>query len=141
MSLDQANSVQTIIEYDDDVMNAEQPQPLPMRDYVGEIRTAEVKKSQKETLYADAVFYISPDQYPVDYTDGNPEGTQVHVRISVERNPQARWQMRKFISAIGAKGGARLDTSEWVGLQAKLSVAPREYQGNYQNDVKLVSKL
>ena len=135
-------AIVTLVEYDQATDAAEAPKPLPKRDYRAVIRAAEVKTGQKNNMYFDVTFYISADQYPVDYTDGNPEGTEIHYRrISAEQNPGARWRCRGFIDAIGAKHGKQIDTNEWIGLEANVTIDHRPFDGLMQNEITKVSKL
>lgn len=120
----------TIISYAEDLANAEAPSPLPMREYratVREAKIAESKSSGKANL--NVVWVIPADQYPADYTDGNPDGTTLSSYFSVEDNAQARFRMRRFIEAVGAKLGREIDPAQLVGLEAMLKIEHEPYQG------------
>ena len=65
----------SIVEFSSDLSKAEAPEPLPVGEYEANITTAEIKTSQKGTRYAEIRWNVSPDQYPADYGDGNPNGS------------------------------------------------------------------
>lgn len=137
----QMSEVKSIIEYDVDLDEAEAPVPLPKGDYVGEIRGAEVKTSNKGNEYINVTFHIDADQYPADYTEGNPDGTILsYGRLSPENSTRARYQMKKFVEGIGGKLGKSLDLNEWLGLRAKLTVANEMYEGVEQAKISKVSE-
>jgi len=124
------DEISSIVEFSVNLKDAEQPDPLPIREYTAAIRGAEVRLSQRGTKYADVAFFVSPDQYPVDYTDGNPDGTVLHYRrVSLEDNPQSRYAARRFCEAIGAPLGKKVDVTEWVGLEATIETGHETYEG------------
>lgn len=125
-----SDEMPSIVEFSSDIADAEAPEPLPIGDYMGAIRAAEVKMSQRDTRYAAVTFFVGPDQYPADYTDGNPDGTTlVYRRVSLEDTPQAKYGLRKFLEAIGAPMGKQIDVNEWVGCEAKLEISHEIYEG------------
>ncbi len=126
-----AEQLPTIVEFSEDIATAKQPDPLPTGEYLGTIRAAQVKRSQRDTKYGEAMFFISSDQYPADYKDGNPDGVSLaYRRVSLEDNPMARYQARRFSESIGSPmQGRTIDVSRWVGLSAKVTVSHEEYEG------------
>jgi len=136
------NELGSVVEYDVDIATQEAPPPLPVRDYTAEIREAKVAISQKGTKYARVAFYISPDQYPADFTEGDPDGTTLtYMRVSLENKPSARFGVRKFCEAIGAPMSKRIDVNEWVGLTATVSVEHEPYEGVDRAVIKTVSPV
>jgi hypothetical protein len=123
-------ALSSITEYSVNLKDQEAPEPLPVGEYTGVIRGAEKKESQRGTMYAAVTFFISSDQFPPDYTDGNPDGTtMIYRRVGLEDNPQARYGTKRFIEAIGAPLGKKIDCSEWVGSEAALEVKHETYEG------------
>lgn len=120
----------SILSFSEDVSNQEPPVPLPVGDYPAEIRGAEVKISTKGNKYVSVTFYVAPEHYPADYTDGNAEGeTLSYNRLVYDDSPRGRHRMRKFTEAIGAKGGRDIDVNDWVGCTASLSIKEETYEG------------
>ncbi len=120
----------SVVEYSVNLKDQDPPKPLPANNYVGVITAAEKRMSQRGTVYGAITFNISPDQYPADFTEGNPTGTViVYRRVSLEDHPQARYGCRRFCEAIGAPLGKRIDVNEWVGLEAKLEVGEDTFEG------------
>jgi len=125
-----ADELSSVVEFSVDLNKAEAPDPLPKGEYEAIIRATEVRISQRETRYAAVTFNISADQYPADYTDGGPDGATITFRrVSLEDNPQARYGTRRFIEAIGAPLGKKIDVSEWLGMEALVEVDHERYEG------------
>lgn len=135
------SEVQSIIDYNEDLGNAEAPVPLPIGDYTADIRSAEVRTSPKGNQYIAVAFYISPDSYPADFTEGNADGeTLTFMRLSPENTIRARYQMKKFCEAIGAKLGKTIDLNDWIGLTAVVEVAHSTYEGDARAEIKKVKE-
>jgi hypothetical protein len=120
----------SIVEFSIDLNDQEAPEPLPAGEYAGVIRKAEVRESQRGTMYGAISFYVGADQYPADFKDGPDDGlTLVFRRVGLEDNPQARYGTKRFIQAIGAPLSKKVDVNEWVGLEAALDVVHDTYEG------------
>lgn len=136
-----SDEMPSIIEYSDDISSAEAPVPLPKGDYIGTIRSAELKQSQKGNNYVSVAFFIPADQYPATYTDGNPDGeTLTYNRVPADDSARGRYRMRKFCEAIGAVASKKIDLGEWIGLTAKLTVGEDEYEGEKRAQITKVSR-
>lgn len=128
--MSQNEELPSVIEYDVDISEQEAPPPLPLREYLAQIKGVKRKLSQRNTQYAEVQFYISPNEYPADFTEGDPDGTTLYFRrVSLENKPQARFQLRRFLEAIGAPMSKRIDINEWVGLEAKVKIEHESYEG------------
>jgi hypothetical protein len=116
----------SVIEFSEDVATAEAPPPLPVGQYPAEVRSAERKTSAAGNDYVRVQFFIAPEQYPADFTDGNPDGMILdYNRVPVADNPSARFRMRKFCEAIGySPKGGKVDLNEWIGNTATVDVSP-----------------
>lgn len=135
------DQIPSMIEFSTDIGKAEAPDPLPAGSYVGTIRAAEVKMSQRDTRYAAVTFHISPDQYPADYKDGNPDGTiLVYRRVGLEDNPQAKYGLRRFLESIGAPTGKKIDVNDWVGNEATIEISHEMYEGINRANISKVSE-
>lgn len=123
-------ALSSIVEFSVNLKDQEQPEPLPAGKYSGVIRDAEVKESQRGTMYAAVSFHIGADQFPADYKDGSDDGlTIVFRRVGLEDNPQARFGTKRFLEAIGAPLAKKIDVTEWVGMEAALEVGHDTYEG------------
>lgn len=124
------SDVPSVFEYSEDISNAEAPVPLPVGDYPAEIRAAERKTSSKGNDYAAVQFFIAPEAYPADYSEGEPDGMILtFMRIGFQDTPAGRHRMRKFTEAIGAPGGTKVDVNDWIGRSATVSIVHDEYEG------------
>lgn len=128
----------SVIEFDEDLNNVEAPKPLPAGLYDAVIQTAEPMMSKSDKLMAKVTFAISADQYPADYTDGNPEGTTLTQYVMLGRDQRAKFALKQFCNAIGYPLSNSVDISLWVGLPAKVEVTNELYEGNPQARIKRV---
>jgi len=120
----------SIIEFSVDLKNQEAPEPLPAGSYTGVIRKAEVKESQRGTMYGAISFHIGADQFPADFKDGPDDGlTLVYRRVGLEDNPQARYGTKRFMESIGAPLSKKVDVNEWVGMESAIDVIHDTYEG------------
>ncbi len=129
----------SIIEFSVDLSKQNEPEPLPTGDYVGVIRGAVQKLSQRDTHYGEIAFFIDADQYPADYDEGMPDGMTLYFRrVSFEDNPMARYGVRRFCENIGAPLGKKIDLSEWIGLEATLEITHETYEGSRRANINKV---
>lgn len=136
------NELGTIIEFSEDISTAEAPPPLPVREYRAQVKGAKAKKSQRQTSYAEVLFYISPEEYPADFTDGDPDGmTIAYRRCSLEDKANARFAVRKFCEALGAPRSKRIDLNDWVGLEALVKIEHETYEGITRGVISKVNPL
>lgn len=119
----------SVIEFTEDISGAEAPVPLPAGEYPAVIKGAEVRTSQRDTKYAAVTFHISADSYPVDFTEGDPEGEVITFRrVPLEDNPKSRFQLKKFCEAVGSPMSKRIDVNDWLGLEARVVVTHEVYE-------------
>lgn len=132
----------TMMEFSEDIATAEKPDPLPAGTYLATIRSAEIGTSQKGNNYAKVGFFIGSDQYPVDFTDGNPDGmTLFFNRLMMQDTKPARWQIKQFVEKIGAPMPSRsVDLSPWVGLQANVVVKIGNYNGEDRPEIAAIER-
>lgn len=135
------SDIPSIVRYSKPLNEAEAPKPLPKGKYKGVIRQATAKQSSRGTLYAEVMFFIGPDQYPADYTDGNPDGVTIaYRRVSLEDNPTARWSTRQFCEAIGAPLGGEINLDEWQHREAQVEVDHETYEDQVRPVIKRVMR-
>lgn len=137
-----SEEIESIIEYQDDIADAQPPAPLPVGKYLATVAGALIKIGQASgKKYCEVMFHIAPDHYPADFVDGSPEGIKIAFRrLSPEGTALARYGMRRFCEAIGAPLGRKLDMSDWIGKEAMLDIVHREYEGSPRMDIKAVEK-
>lgn len=129
----------SIIEFSSNIADAEAPVPLPVGEYPAEIRGAEAKVSDKGNKYAAIQLYVSPDAYPADFTEGDPDGTQLtYNRLSLNDNPQSRYRLRKFLESVGLTPGATVDLNDWVGLHVTVRIKHSEWEGEKRAEVEKI---
>jgi len=130
-----------ILEFSTDLSEAKAPEPLPVGSYLGEIISAEWRVSQTSgNTYAAIQFRIHADQYPADYTDGDPDGTTIsYNRLLMVDTQQVRWRWRKFLEAVGARLSRQVDLTELLGLTARLEITHDEYEGEKRAQLSRVN--
>lgn len=136
------SEMSSIVDFSADLADAKPPAPLPARDYVGEVRNSEVgtsKKSGKRQFITQ--FYISADQYPPDFVDGNPDGTVLTTYTGAEDSPQGRWTTSQFLLSLGAPLGRKVDPNALSGLRARVTVEHETYEGIARAKITRVTKL
>ena len=140
-----SEELQTIVEYSEDIADAEAPEPIPVGPYPANIESACVKdsKTNPDRQYYEVGFTISVDDYPADYDARNaPEGTRLFFRrLSAEDMPGPRYRVRKFCEAIGAQMPKRqVDASEWIGLTATVEIEHEDWEGMPRAQITKVSE-
>lgn len=145
MSEDEA--LDSIIEFSENLEDAEAPAPIPKADYEAEIMGANKRESNTTgNRYADVVFNIPADQFPADWEDAAeyPDGLQLHYRrVSLEDNKRSRYNLKRFAENIGAPlAGKRADLSSWIGCRAMISIDHQpDLQGLPRAEVVMVKPL
>ena len=131
----------SIIEYEDDISNAEAPEPLPEGDYPAVVRSAERKVSGAGNPYVAVGFYISPDDYPPDFpVEEEPDGVLLtYRRVPGGTTKRDRYRMRMFCESIGAPTGSRMNLNDWIGLNASVTVVQEDYEGEPRAQIVKVS--
>lgn len=122
---------ESIVEYSENIADAEAPEPLPEREYVATITKATVETSaNKGTKYYQPVFRINEEDYPADFDVNNaPGGKEIRHIVGATDDGPSRHRLRKFCEAIGAPMSKRIRPSEWVGLTAKITIKHDTYEG------------
>lgn len=125
----------SIIEFTRDLDEQGEPELLPTGDYPAEIAEASFKVSNTSgNTYLALRLRIAPDQYPPDFTEGDPDGVDVSYNrlVVLPETAQNRWRLKKFLNMIGAKASKALDPAELVGLTCSVHVEQSEYDGEKQ---------
>ena len=142
VSLVDDEDMDSIIEFSENIADAEAPEPLPEREYVASIESVTREKSQKGAAYAAVNFHIAEEDYPADYDINNaPGGKKIRHMIMLTDDAPTRHRLRKFSEAIGAPMAKRIDLSQWVGLQAKVTIKHGTYEGVKREKISKVEMV
>jgi len=131
----------SIIEFTDDIDDAEAPMPLPEGQYEAEIKAVEAKMSGNNKRYAAVSFYIPTDAFPADYPlEEAPDGlVLIYRKLSLENNKMSKFNLKRFIQNIGAPPvGRSLDLTQWVGLRAKIVIKHDTWEGTKRSTIDKV---
>lgn len=134
----------SILDYSDDIADAEAPKALPAGDYVASITGAEVGTSQSSGKPRVAVvFTIAPEDFPADYEDAESfaDGKNITHYAGASDDKASRFRMRRFIEAIGAPLGSKIDVNDWVGRKAMITIRPEEFEGIERERIAKVEAL
>lgn len=137
---DSASTLPSILEYSDDVSTAEAPPPLPPRIYPAQVISA-VQKVSKNTgnTYVALQVRIPSDVYPVDYKEGNPEGTVLsYNRVLVQDTYDGRYRMRLLCEALGVMPGRNVDLNKMIGCACRVEVTNEPYDGIMRNQANAI---
>ena len=134
------SELSSIVEFGADIADAKPPAPLPARDYVAEVRNAEVGTSKKGSRMVVLQFYVPADAYPPDFTDGNPDGTTLSHYVTCDDTPQGRWNMKRICESLGAVMGRTIDANTFTGLRARIKVSHEEWEGVMRAKIDGVTK-
>lgn len=115
------SDIPSVINFDEDVEDAERPDPLPPGTYPATVTGVEVKVSQKGNKFANVLWFISPDAFPIGF-DSAPDGVTVRGMVMLEDNAASRYRLKTFLHAIGLRGARQIDTSAWKDCEARVVV-------------------
>lgn len=138
------NDIESFVEFSEDISTAERPEPLPAGEYPATIMAAQVALSKKNTKYAAVTFQIERDAFPADFAESMGPTVQsrtlVYRRLSLEDNPQARFNLRQFCESIGAPMSKTVRPTDWVGYEATVGVGHSTYEGQTREEIQKVIK-
>lgn len=136
--MNEAN-LSSVIEFDVDLSTVEAPKPLPGGMYDSTIQNVEpvISKNSNKKM-AKVTYAISADQYPADYTDGNPNGTTLTQYLMLENDARSKYALKQFCQKIGAPLSNRIDLTTWIGLPARLEVINEMWEGQPQARISKV---
>lgn len=122
-------NLSSVIEFDEDLNNVEAPKPLPAGQYAATILSAEpIMSKNGEHKMAKVTWSIPAEEYPADYTDGNPAGTQLTHYLMLDNTARAKFSLKRFIQAIGAPLSNTVDLTTWLGLSARIEVTNEPFE-------------
>jgi hypothetical protein len=129
--VDDEEESDSILEYSENIAEAEAPEPLPEREYIATVSKVTRELSERTGFpYVQPVFHIAEEEYPADFDVSNaPGGKDIRHVVGIADDPPTRYRMRKFCEAIGAPMSKRINYNEWIGLQARITLKHETYEG------------
>lgn len=127
----------SIMRFSQDIASAEAPPPIPARAYRAEVIGASIRAAASSGVnYLNIQFRIPADQYPADYTDGDPDGTILYYnRIQAVDSPQNRYRWRQAMTRLGGPLSMEIDVNSLIGLNANIEVTHQEYEGEMRAQI------
>ncbi len=125
-----AEGMPSVYEFGGDLATAEAPPPLPVGDYRATVQAVEaaISKSSGKPM-AVFTYTIPPDQYPADYMNGNPDGEQGKVYVSLVDDARNRFRLRKLCEMHGVTPSRTLNLPDFLGTEVVVNISHEEYQG------------
>lgn len=128
-----------ILEFSEDVSEAEAPEPLPAGVYPCTVRTAEARasKSSGNPMIVLGVG-IAVEDFPADFTGGDafPDGALLSSYHGCADNPRDRYRTRKLCEAFGVPAAKSIDLNEFIGQTASVTVDLEPWEGQMQMRAK-----
>lgn len=131
-----------ILEFSQDISEAEAPPPLPIGEYPSTVEALEVRVSNTSGReYLGVNLRISPDDFPPDFeTDAYPDGVLLRYnRLFTEDNARNRYNFRKFCEALGAPMGKQIDPNDWIGMTIKVGINHRKWEDEDQANITKIA--
>ena len=129
----------SVYEFTTNIADAAEPVPLPEREYRGSVRGASIEESKTSGNPMLVLTYtIGADQFPPDYTDGNPDGETLITYNSLKETPRNRWNLKRLCEMHGVAAGRRLVATDFIGQEVILNISHEEYQGAKQARARAV---
>jgi hypothetical protein len=118
-------------EYSTSIDEATPPEPLPEREYIGEI--VEARKGTSNFSghpQIVCVIVVPTDEFPVDYAvDNAPDGMRlVWYSPDVDDGRRGRWQMRVICQKLGIPLTNRFRLDDFVGKKVRVELGHRTGQ-------------
>ena len=131
-----------ILEFSQDIGEAEAPPPLPVGEYTATVEGLEKKVSNTSGReYLGVIVRISPDDFPADF-DGSlyPDGVQLNYnRLFLDDNPRNRYTMRKWCEALGAPMGKQIDPNDWIGMTLRVGISHRKWEDEDRPNIQKIA--
>ena len=130
----------SILQFSEDITNAQPPPPLPVGPYPAEIIGAQRRTSATSgNDYAQITMRINAESYPADYTDGDPDGTTLmYNRLQIGDTPTIRHRWRVFMERCGGPLGRSVDLNSLIGLTCTVEITHQEYEGEQRAQIARV---
>ena len=127
----------SLMKFSQDITNAEAPPPIPARSYRAEVIGASIRPAQSSGLpYVNLQFRIPAEDYPADYTEGDPDGTILYYnRLQYADTPRGRYLARGLMQKLGGPLGHEIDCNALIGLWANIEVTHQEYEGEQRANI------
>lgn len=130
----------SVLEFDEDISNAEMPEPLPAGIYFGEIQSATVGESKTSGNRMLTVTVVIPtEEYPPDAPDlieEYPEGVTMRHYQPATNRASHKARMRTFCEMVGVTPASKLDMSEFLGKRVKVETYIDEYNGEQSAKIR-----
>ena len=120
----------SVYELQTNIADAQPPMPLPTGEYRASVRNSELRTSKASGNPMLALTYhIAPDQYPADYTDGDPNGETLMTFAMLLETPKHRYLLKKFMEMHGVAPSNRVVATDFIGQEVIVRVTHDEHQG------------
>jgi hypothetical protein len=131
-----------ILEFSEDIAEAEAPPPLPIGEYPATVEALEPRVSNTSGReYLGVTLRVSADDFPPDFdASAYPDGVQLRYnRLFTEDTQRNRYAFKKFCEALGAPTGKQIDPNDWIGMTLRVGISHRTWEGEDQANIAKIS--
>lgn len=136
--------IESIIEYQSDLADAEAPEALPAGQYPCQVVGATNGVSQSSGKdRVEVELLIDPADFPPDYADADEyaEGKVVKMYVSSSDEKSARFRMRKFCEALQVPLGRNIDLNDWVSRKCIVTVEEDSFEDVPMNRARRIEAI
>jgi hypothetical protein len=131
-----------ILEFSQDIAEAEAPPPLPIGEYNATVEGIEMRVSNTSGReYLGVTVRINADDFPPDF-DGTayPDGVTLRYnRLFTEDTQRNRYNFKKFCEALGAPMGKQIDPNDWIGMSLMVGISHRKWEDEDQANIAKIA--
>lgn len=137
-----SNALGSVYEYSGDLATAEAPPPLPEGEYRAQVQACEMRISKQSGRKMMVPTYIvPPDQYPADFTEGNPDGEKFEAYFVLDDTARGRFRMRRLCEMHGVTPKRTLNLTDFIGQEVVVKCEHEEYQGETRARVNPIRQV
>jgi len=128
-------SEESILEYSEDVSEAEAPEPLPVGVYpctVREAKRQDSKASGNPMIVLQVV--VAAEDFPAEFegAESYPDGVPLTSYHGCQDNAKERFRVRKLCEAFGVPMSKRLDLNDFMMKTASVTLEHEPFEGIMQ---------
>lgn len=138
------DELESVMEYSENIEDAERPEPLPRSEYPATIiEASRTMGKESGRPYALVRYQISAEDMPADYVEKYQvdKKTIIGRHFFLEDTPMGRYNAKQYCMAVGAPMSNRISLRDFTGLTCKLSIEHEDdLEGNPRETIRRVSK-
>lgn len=134
----------SLIQFSQNIAEAEAPPPLPPGDYEGICVSAQpgISKSSGNPMLP-LKYKITSEQFPVDFdAQGQDELDLTYNRLTTRDNAGDRFRMKNMCIAHGVAMSNNIDPNDFIGTKVRLTIENKpDLEGNPRAEISRITAL